>query len=517
MTLRSLALAWICTLHLAAIDLVPGRTARIPFPDLPETLAGGTAELHIQVPAGWTPDRPHPILLWYNGGAGQVNISAKWSPGLPYVLVSMPLFKKESTKGTKGTEAIHLDQEDHDLIWKAHSAMFAELDRLVPEQERTHSIVGGFSNGAHCIAVLAGHYPEFVKRFGAFMLMEGGCYMFPNGPKPLAGKKLLCVGGESSLAGQLQAFADAAKAQKIDSTFILLPGEGHTVPKAPKQVAETQAWVRDQVLYAGLPEAIAAMQAAITARKWPQALAAWRQASAVVDEKRAEWSTVQQGLGAIDAGCAEAASKLKANATGKELRTFVATWQPCPATAEVRTRADAIGQAELAKVAGDASARRRELLRLHGDWARYPVQAAILAALDALAADDLTAAEREPQPATRLKALLRIRSTYPACAAVDRAMTAADAIGQTELAKAEAEKSEAARAKRLQAICKTYAGLPCADTAAAHLDAIAEAQATALLDRILALPKGPERTRQLKAFIERYAGTDAADRAEKAK
>lgn len=509
--MRASLLLFACCCSLLTVEPVPGQTVRIPFPDLPETLAGGAAELIVQLPAAYNAQRNWPVFLWFNGGNGGASLYTGYSSDIPFIHISMPLFKKPSTKdGVLG--AVHLDQEDHDLIWKCFSTMLAEFDRLVPNQDRKHSLVGGYSNGGHCIGVLASHYPEFVQRFQGYMLCDGGGYMF-LGAKCLAGRTLLVSSGDKSpIFSRQQGFYEEAKKAGVAATWLPLPGQGHEAPSQGKTLEEAIAWVRDQVAYGGLKEAVTALTAATQAKRWPVAVAAYRDAAGIVNAKRPEWPAVQAGLAAIEAACKEAAGKLSATANAKELRSFISAWQPAQALVPVRERAETAARNELTIAAAlpDALARRKELLRLLAYWREYQVRTAVIAELDLLAAADLAEAETRKLPADRLKALRKLAETFAATPTATKADQAANALGSEELTQVLTEKSEPARMRRLQAFLKTYRGLDCAETAGKELESLELKQALAAVNRLIPLAKSPDRTRTLKTITESYPGSEAA-------
>ena len=62
--MRFLAFFLLFSTVLAATELQPGQTIRIPFPDLPQPLAGGEAELVVQLPQAFHSQRNWPVFLW---------------------------------------------------------------------------------------------------------------------------------------------------------------------------------------------------------------------------------------------------------------------------------------------------------------------------------------------------------------------------------------------------------------------------------------------------------------------
>ena len=509
--MRFLAFFLLFSTVLAATELQPGQTIRIPFPDLPQPLAGGEAELVVQLPQAFHSQRNWPVFLWLNGGTGGAGINTAYSSNVPFIHISMPLFKKPAKKGDGG-DSVHLDQEDSDIIWKSFSTMLAEFDRLVPNQDRKHSLVGGYSNGGHCIGVLASHYPEFVQRFQGYMLCDGGGYMF-LGAKCLAGRTLLVSAGDKSpIFGRQQVFYEEAKRAQIDATWLPLPGQGHETPSQGKTLEEAIAWVRDQVAYGGLKESAMVLTAAIKTKRWPIAVSAYRDAAGIIDERRPEWPEVQAGLVAIEAACAAAADKLSATASSKDLRSFINAWQPAQALAPVHKRAEAAARSELTVVTAltDVMTRRKELLRLLSDWRDYEVRGAVVAELDVLATAELARIEAIQKPSERLKALRKFADVFSATPTANKAEQVANALGEDELPLILAEKSESTRMSRLKAFIKNYRGLACAEKASNEVLASELKQALAVVNRLSPMAKSKDRTRVLMSIIDRYPGTEPA-------
>jgi hypothetical protein len=489
----------------AAAALSPGQLTRIPFPDLPETLAGGTPELHIKLPSTWNPNRAYPIMLWLNGGSGPPGISGEYVTK-PYILVSLPLFKDPKTRATSAAGGIYVVPEDDACIWKAYEAMLDRLDELVPNQDHERSIVGGYSNGAHTASVLSRH-AAFMERFGGYLFNEGGDHFAC--PKSMKGKKVIWVMGEKSYNLTKMGFHQEVLKAGGESRYIVMPGAGHVGPKG-EFLKQTRQWSTDTVYYAGLKEGSAALQAAVKAKRWPQAVGSYRFVSAVVDQSRPEWAATDAALATIDGACATAAAAALQAREPKadELRRFIAAWTPCPAAEALRPACDQRALAELPDI---AKAGEQRLLKFLREWSGYDVQAAAVSALDAIAAKEFEAAPAAAD--ARLAALKRLAARLPMTPTAVKACAEIDVVAAERLAPLLTEPKPEARATKLQRFLRDFSGIPSAERAAAALAEANEQIAARLLADARSIPDAKARKAQLEALAQRFAGTKSGTEA----
>ena len=95
-----------------------------------------------------------------------------------FICVSLPLFKRAYDKKDGG----RVSMEDFETVSRAYRTMLQKLYDAVPNTTPERSALGGFSNGAHTVAVLLAGQDEFIlSHFRAFYFVDGGF-------GPLAGK-----------------------------------------------------------------------------------------------------------------------------------------------------------------------------------------------------------------------------------------------------------------------------------------------------------------------------------------
>src|ERR1051325_8399651 len=94
-----------------------------------------------------------------------------------FVCVNLPLFKR--AYDTNNGPIITVD--DLETISGAYRTMLGKLRQIVPNVQVERSALGGFSNGAHAVALLLAGGDEFILgHFRAFYLVEGGSALAAN-------------------------------------------------------------------------------------------------------------------------------------------------------------------------------------------------------------------------------------------------------------------------------------------------------------------------------------------------
>jgi predicted esterase len=173
-----------CGPGLRAADLVPGALVSVSFPELPPTFYAldqhkdEPARMTVFLPRNYDPARQHPLLIFLNGGnggnAGNPGVARALTGEMDFVCVTMPLFRAPgSTAAPRGITI--LGPADGEFMRAPFTAMLERLEKLVPNIDPAHRILGGFSNGAHAVASLidAGN-GEVAARFSAILFAEGG-------------------------------------------------------------------------------------------------------------------------------------------------------------------------------------------------------------------------------------------------------------------------------------------------------------------------------------------------------
>ncbi|HVR86421.1 MAG TPA: hypothetical protein VMU54_19015 [Planctomycetota bacterium] len=440
----------------------PGQTLVIPFPGLPQTLAKKPSELHIYIPRKYDPARQHPLFLWLNGNDGPPGINTGPVGEDNFVVASMPLYKINPAEG------LLLKNDDARFIWSCWKPMLAELERLVPNLNPEIRVVGGFSNGANCQAVLLNKVKEFADGFKGFLLWEGGNML--DNFKVLQGHSLFVLYGEKSLGKYGAPIAVSASKAGADAEFFEMKGVGHDAPASfnPK----VHDWIERRVLFKDLPDAFRAMTDAVKRSRWAEAVREYHRVSGVLlDDTREEAGPTKEAFRKISLAAEEAAGKLPGaeptKATVGVWKKFVRDWSPCPAIEKVRAAVDREGEDELKEVLAQAeSARPRALHKFMEEWEGFNVREAAVASLEETARRDL----EELVLKSKVPALLHL----------------------------------------LEKCSKEYEGTPSARKAQEKLQELKEEQASTFLDRIKRLPNAADRKRSLQDLIKAYDGTRAA-------
>ena len=457
-----------------AVDLSQlhaGQRATIAYPELPSPINGGVAQVQIALPANFDPKRAYGVYLWYNGGGGNSGIDDTFSFTDRCICISLPLMKRlpsdpvpQDMKAADTTPMsdVHLREGDWLKNIKALQAVMRDLRRIaVIDPERSYC--GGFSNGGHAVGYMASHSPEFCAMFRGYIFLEGGYdgYGELSTVKLLTGhdKKVYVLGGEkSAAAGMRSGIHEPSLAAKIDSEFVLMVGIGHGYDA--KYTPQSRAWIEHKVLYGGLEEAVKTLKAAVAAKKWPTAMAAYRTAARIADERSDQYAFIQGVLADLDKPAAEVAARVDPDkASQSQLRKVVDDWNPCPALTPLRDRCNALGEAQLGKLGGSSDAAKATALRKFiKEWDGYPVRATAQAQLDDFAKADLDKAKAIADDVKRAQAALAVSKSWPETAAATEAVASASEIGEKLLAAAHALQKPQEKAKDLQSLAKAFAG-----------------------------------------------------------
>ena len=151
-------------------DLKPGETLKLDFPDLAPDRKGEPATCNVKLPGSYDPAKRYPLVVWLAGGDGGNQPGGGFVPEGDFVTAGLP-FPKDANNPAQANMV-----GEFDLIWEFHRAMLDEIHRRVPNIERSSSVIGGFSNGAHAIdgmlRVLGGKEGGLADYFAVFVLAD---------------------------------------------------------------------------------------------------------------------------------------------------------------------------------------------------------------------------------------------------------------------------------------------------------------------------------------------------------
>ncbi|NBV47989.1 MAG: hypothetical protein EBR95_02825 [Verrucomicrobia bacterium] len=187
--MRSVALALLaCCASLAAADkpaavieaavprtelkarVAPGATLRFDFPELTVDRKGARAACHLKLPANYDAAKPYPLVVWLGGGDGGNQPDGSFLPAGDFILVGLPY-----PKGANNPKQANM-VGDYGKVWAYHRFMLEEIAKVIPNLDRSRSIIAGFSNGGHAIdgMLRLSAKPGLTDTFGIFIFADGG-------------------------------------------------------------------------------------------------------------------------------------------------------------------------------------------------------------------------------------------------------------------------------------------------------------------------------------------------------
>jgi dienelactone hydrolase len=238
--------------------LAPDSSFTVSFPDVPPTFHAlftqqdVKAKMTIYLPRNYDPAREHPLLVYLNGWDGGDGNTLGVARGITgqqdFVCVSMPLFRAPGFRVEKanapGKDFI-LTEPDGRAMWPLFKMMLDKVETLVPNIDKSHRVVGGFSNGAHAIAALVdGSDGEICKLLSAFLIVEGGGKL--KHFEYLKGKRYMMVSSQSGSKPRALQIVKEAEAAGARTTFLFEDVGMHAFPVSAYPAVE--AWLHGPAL-----------------------------------------------------------------------------------------------------------------------------------------------------------------------------------------------------------------------------------------------------------------------------
>jgi hypothetical protein len=470
----TLLAAWGCGLPAADLSSVhAGQRVTIAYPELPTPIVGGTAQVVISLPADFNPAKSYGIYLWYNGGGGGAGIDDTFSFPERTICLSIPLFQRVAgdpvPPDLKSADLappgdIHLCIGDWYKNWRALQVVIADLKTIAPHLDPEFSYVGGYSNGGHVTGFLAAHSPAFCSMFKGYLFIEGGFdgHHELSTVSLLSGsdKKVYVVGGEKSLAVPLRTgIYEPCIAAKIDAFYLFEPGAGHGYEQQYKP--DTRAWIMKKIFYDGLDDRLAELKVLMAKKKWSEAVATYREAARIVDDRSDAKSAVAESFLLLDRQAQEAIGKISIDkASTFQLKRLVETWWPCPSASPARERLNQMGVEEMGKLPAQGASRVAALRRFIKEWSGMPVNDQARSELDILARPDLVKTEAITDDLKRAQALMQVAKTWSETASASEATERAARIGDHLLKSAVTEAKLPVKAKKVEQIAMVFKGTP---------------------------------------------------------
>ena len=224
--------------------IAPGASLKFDFPELTVDRHGAMAACNLTLPAGYEAAKKYPLVVWLAGGEGSNTPSKAFLPEGDFIVVGLPY-----PKGANNPSQANM-VGDFAKIWTHQRFMLDEIAKVIPNIDKSHSIIAGFSNGGHAIdgMLRLSSGPKLTEYFGIFVFADGGGTGYTSlGALPdLKGKfAYACWGGEKG--SNKPATSQLPKALKSKGATVVgseMAGVGHSFAESehPK-VAEWLAKV----------------------------------------------------------------------------------------------------------------------------------------------------------------------------------------------------------------------------------------------------------------------------------
>ncbi|MCX8488517.1 MAG: hypothetical protein ORN22_05360 [Opitutales bacterium] len=219
--------------------VAPGASLKFDFPELTVDRKGGLAACHLTLPTRYDATKQYPLVVWLAGGEGGNQPNNSFLPAGDFVLVGLPY-----PKGANNPAQANM-VGDYAKVWAFQRFMLEEIAKVIPNLDRSRSIIAGFSNGGHAIdgMLRLSDGPKLTDYFGIFIFADGGgtAYSSLGTLTDLKGKfAYVCWGSEKGSnkvdASTLSGLFKAKGATAVGSE---MAGVGHAFAETEKpKIAE---------------------------------------------------------------------------------------------------------------------------------------------------------------------------------------------------------------------------------------------------------------------------------------
>ncbi|MCX6971785.1 MAG: hypothetical protein NTV93_16750 [Verrucomicrobia bacterium] len=217
----------------------------LEFPELGPTRSDVPTTSTVTLPTGYDPAKTYPMAVWLGGGNGGDGGAGFPLPDWEWVYVGLPYPKGANNKGQDTMVG------DFKAFHKYYGTILAAVHKRVPNIDKSRSLIGGFSNGAHAIdGLLSIKTKDFslADEFAIFVLADGGGHESVKGSyPPMKGKfAYLCYGEKSPNARITPKSAKSFKARGAVTVLSEMKGAGHDFPA--EEQAKVREWLENTVL-----------------------------------------------------------------------------------------------------------------------------------------------------------------------------------------------------------------------------------------------------------------------------
>ena len=237
------------------LDLKPSAQHTWIFPELPSSLWQEALNIEkataatVRLPDDYDPEREYPLLLFMGGAQGDNGHHVRGAQRITgpkgFICLSLPLFLEDlepldEDKSNKWNR-LYIAPEQGAYIWQAWEPMLKRVFGAIPNIDRKHCFISGFSNGANAAAAVLlddDTRPGLLTYFTHVVFIEGGHRI-----RPVSGLEeltfLLVQGDQKSSLERVAARLEEGGG--IDVTLRTMADTGHSFPDTEK------AWVHDWV------------------------------------------------------------------------------------------------------------------------------------------------------------------------------------------------------------------------------------------------------------------------------
>jgi hypothetical protein len=176
-------------------QVAPGASLKFDFPELTVDRHGALAACNLTLPTNYDAAKKYPLVVWLGGGEGGNTPSKAFLPEGDFIVVGLPY-----PKGANNPAQANM-VGDYAKVWTYQRFMLDEIAKVVPNIDKSHSIIAGFSNGGHAIdgMLRLSSGPKLTDTFGIFVFADGGgtAYTSKGALPNLTGKfAYVCWGAE---------------------------------------------------------------------------------------------------------------------------------------------------------------------------------------------------------------------------------------------------------------------------------------------------------------------------------
>jgi len=151
-------------------QVAPGAWLKFDFPELSVDRYGAMAACKLTLPANYDATKKYPLVAWLGGGDGTNSPKSSFLPEGDFIVVGLPYPKAAINPSQPSMVG------DYPKVWAYQRFMLDEIAKVIPNIDKSRSIIAGFSNGGHSIdgMLRLSSGPKLTDYFGIFIFADGG-------------------------------------------------------------------------------------------------------------------------------------------------------------------------------------------------------------------------------------------------------------------------------------------------------------------------------------------------------